>query len=64
MVIIAGMPGLMRSPAALGYTQEEVLTALRDAVEVYADTGAEVIRETLSKRETRTRCGRIVPPPS
>ena len=45
MVIIAGMPGLMRSPAALpGVYEEEVLTALRDAVEVYADTGAEVIR--------------------
>jgi hypothetical protein len=63
MVIIAGMPGLMRSPAVLGYTQEEVLTALRDAVEVYADTGAEVIGEMLSKREIRAQRGRIVPLP-
>ncbi len=47
----------------LGYTQEEVLTALRDAIEVYADTGTEVIEETLSKRETRARRGRIVPLP-
>jgi hypothetical protein len=40
-----------------------VLTSLRDAVEVYADTGAEVIEEMLSKREIRARRGRIVPLP-
>ena len=49
---------------AQGYTREEALKSLRDAVELYADAGVEVIGEALSKHEIRARRDRIIPLPS
>jgi predicted RNase H-like HicB family nuclease len=49
---------------AWGYTREEALKSLRDAVELYADTGVEAIGEALSKHEIRARRDHIVPLPS
>jgi predicted RNase H-like HicB family nuclease len=47
-----------------GYTREEALKSLRDAVELYADAGVEAIGEALSMCEIRTRRDRVVPLPS
>jgi predicted RNase H-like HicB family nuclease len=57
---IDALPGY----AAWGYTREQALKALRDAVEVCADAGAEAIGKALSKREIRVRRDRIIPLPS
>ena len=57
---IDALPGC----TAWGYTREEALKALRDAVELYADAGVEAIGEALSTREIRARRDRIIPLPS
>jgi predicted RNase H-like HicB family nuclease len=63
---IAGTPGVDALPGCTiwGYTREEALKSLRDAVELYADAGVEAIGEALSMCEIRDRRDRIVPLPS